>query len=264
MVNNLEEKIKEIAFESGADVVGFGPASPWEYIVGYRHHQPRGQSPVEVLPTSKSLVSIGLQRLDTYWDDGPVRLRVISGRQEQQVLNQILYRVGRFLHTLKFDAFPIIADYAIDVEEVKKDPSYRNVWHGTISDQYAAVQAGLAVIGKNHLALSPEFGPRVRFGTILTSAELSPTPMLNEDFCENCDLCEQACPEVLKEYEYFNPVACIGRTTRVGVTVPGQRYKVCPGECLGVCPVGSRRLPLPSNPSGPGVIMSKGGKRSQK
>jgi len=54
--------------------------------------------------------------------------------------------------------------------------------------------AGLGVIGKNRLLITKEFGPRVRLGAILTSAELDPGEPLNQDLCGDCELCIKSCP----------------------------------------------------------------------
>ena len=55
--------------------------------------------------------------------------------------------------------------------------------------------AGLGVIGKNNLLVTPEFGTRVRLRGIFMEAELSPTGPLDFDPCNGCDRpCHKACP----------------------------------------------------------------------
>lgn len=61
----------------------------------------------------------------------------------------------------------------------------------------AAVLAGLGIIGRNNLLLHPEWGPRIRFRSVLLEGELEPTPII-ENFspCKTCDLrCHNACPQ---------------------------------------------------------------------
>lgn len=66
----------------------------------------------------------------------------------------------------------------------------------------AAVQAGLGWQGKNTLLISAEYGPRVRLGAVLTSAELEPDERFKEDLCGDCVICVSACPtKALKPYE---------------------------------------------------------------
>jgi len=55
--------------------------------------------------------------------------------------------------------------------------------------------AGLGVIGKNNLLVTPEFGTRVRLRGIFTEAELEPSGPIDFDPCNGCDMpCHQACP----------------------------------------------------------------------
>ena len=55
--------------------------------------------------------------------------------------------------------------------------------------------AGLGVIGKNNLLVTPEFGTRVRLRGIFMETELEPTGPLDFDPCKGCHMpCHQACP----------------------------------------------------------------------
>jgi ferredoxin len=66
----------------------------------------------------------------------------------------------------------------------------------------AASLAGLGKQGKNTLFVSSLYGPRVRLGAILTSAELESDRITVSDMCVNCDRCIRACPtKALKPYD---------------------------------------------------------------
>ncbi len=55
--------------------------------------------------------------------------------------------------------------------------------------------AGLGVIGKNNLLVTPEFGTRVRLRGMFIEAELEPTTLSGFDPCNGCDMpCHKACP----------------------------------------------------------------------
>ena len=61
----------------------------------------------------------------------------------------------------------------------------------------AAALAGLGVIGKNNLLITPEFGPRVRLRALFLDAELEPTGPIDFSPCDGCDMpCWRACPRV--------------------------------------------------------------------
>ncbi|MEJ2707198.1 MAG: hypothetical protein P8074_06255 [Anaerolineales bacterium] len=60
----------------------------------------------------------------------------------------------------------------------------------------AAVLAGIGIIGKNNLLLTPEYGPRVRLRAIFLDREFEPTGPLDFDPCSACDMpCLRACPQ---------------------------------------------------------------------
>jgi epoxyqueuosine reductase len=66
----------------------------------------------------------------------------------------------------------------------------------------AAVLAGLGRQGKNTVVISPVHGPRLRFSSVLTSAELEPDEPYTVDLCRDCDVCIRACPtKALRPYE---------------------------------------------------------------
>lgn len=84
-----------------------------------------------------------------------------------------------------------------------------------------AVQAGLGIIGKNFLVITPAFGPRVQLTTVLTTMPFLPDSLdSNFNPCKFCNICVKACPtNALKDY--FCEELCT------------KCYK-----CVLVCPVG--------------------------
>jgi epoxyqueuosine reductase QueG len=82
-----------------------------------------------------------------------------------------------------FKAYPIPASQTINDRKLE----------GTISHKLAAHLSGLGWIGKSCLLITPEYGPRVRFTTILTDALLiSGKPIKN--MCGDCSSCVDVCP----------------------------------------------------------------------
>ncbi len=59
----------------------------------------------------------------------------------------------------------------------------------------SAALAGLGVIGKHNLLITPEFGTRVRLRGIFMEAEFEPTGPIAFDPCNGCDMpCHRSCP----------------------------------------------------------------------
>jgi epoxyqueuosine reductase QueG len=66
----------------------------------------------------------------------------------------------------------------------------------TILHTAAALEAGLGEQGKHGLLINEKFGPRVRVATVTTDLELPQDKKKSigvDKFCENCQLCLDAC-----------------------------------------------------------------------
>ena len=70
---------------------------------------------------------------------------------------------------------------------------------GDVSYPMLAQKAGLGVLGKHGLLITPEFGPSLRIAAVYTDIENLPASGGNEhlwikDFCNLCNRCVQKCP----------------------------------------------------------------------
>ncbi len=117
---------------------------------------------------------------------------------------------------------------------------------GRISLRHAAQLAGLGRIGRSALLLTPEFGPRVQLGAILTDAELPGSEALQHNPCNACDLCIEHCPaDALQapvppaEYSPADIDKCTAFRREHGGRSPLGYPNSC-GLCRAVCPVGTR------------------------
>ncbi|MGD9101670.1 MAG: epoxyqueuosine reductase [Anaerolineae bacterium] len=72
----------------------------------------------------------------------------------------------------------------------------------------AAALAGLGIIGKNNLLVTPEFGPRVRLRALFLGVALTPGGPIDFDPCKGCDMpCWRACPKhAFRDGSYHRPL----------------------------------------------------------
>ncbi len=64
-----------------------------------------------------------------------------------------------------------------------------------MSVRIMGVGAGLGEMGHSKVFITPEFGPRVRLGMIMTDAELEPDPIIKPGtYCNQCGRCVKDCP----------------------------------------------------------------------
>ncbi len=60
---------------------------------------------------------------------------------------------------------------------------------------HVALEAGLGTIGHHGILITPELGPRIRMGVLLTEAPIDPTVKDEEkDYCIHCYSCIDICP----------------------------------------------------------------------
>ena len=80
--------------------------------------------------------------------------------------------------------------------------------YGGVFLKDSAALAGLGVIGKHNLLITPKFGTRVRLRGIFMEAELEPTGPIHFDPCGGCDMpCQRACPrEAFRSGSFERPL----------------------------------------------------------
>jgi epoxyqueuosine reductase len=115
-------------------------------------------------------------------------------------------------------------------------------------DRAVAVRAGIGWWGKSTMVLDPRNGPWLLLGSVVTDADLVPTPPMVRD-CGTCDACIPACPTgAIVTPGVLDASRCLAHWTQMGGLIPrelrrpmGDRIYGC-DDCLDVCPPGIKRL----------------------
>jgi epoxyqueuosine reductase len=126
-------------------------------------------------------------------------------------------------------------------------------------DREAAVRSGVGFYGKNTMVLTRRHGSWVVLGTLVTTAELEPTPPLDPG-CGSCTRCIDACPTgALDEPGVLDATRCLSYWTQVPESIP-ELYRAELGAqvygcdiCQDVCPwnrgIEQRRADLAPDPA---------------
>ncbi len=179
MIKNAE--IARFALQEGADLTGM--VSVENLMKPHPWRPPEG-----VMPEVQSVIIFALKHSDGALDSPIMRNALMDTITIYHELCRIGYRLTRFLEKK-------------GVRGVWIHPAYPVEWSletrglvGDFSLRHAAVSAGMGFIGRNNLLVTPQFGPRVRLGAVLTNARLESKAQKMERKCKDCQVCIDQCP----------------------------------------------------------------------
>jgi len=210
-MDNLTKEVMEKAIELGGDLVGIAPVERFKGA-------PLRMSPKGLLPEAKSVIVVSIHHPDATIElsgeptPHDIDSYAVQSTAMNPMLDDISFLLARFLEAKDYKALPIAAS------NIWRYRGYKDLkvnFAPDLAHRYAAVAAGLGEIGWNGLCLTPQFGPRQRFVSIITDAELVPSPMYNgEALCDRCMECVKNCPTdaFRKEVKGINEIEIGGRT----------------------------------------------------
>jgi epoxyqueuosine reductase len=126
-------------------------------------------------------------------------------------------------------------------------------------DREAAVRSGVGFYGKNTMLITRRHGSWVVLGTLVTTAEIDPTPPLTAG-CGSCTLCIDACPTgALDEPGTLDATRCLSYWTQTPEPIPAAYREELGAQvygcdiCQDVCPwnrgIERRRAGAPTDPA---------------
>lgn len=223
----FEKEIEAMLRSNGASLVGFSCVE---------------SAPSPDYPEFKYAVTIARKMSDTVIEtiDGrPTMSYFQHYRITNTKLDLLALCVVDFIEERGFRALPVAAS--------QSTPYAKGEYRGIFPHKTGALLSGLGYIGKNGLLITEEFGPRVRFATVLTDMPLkAQRPMIN-DGCGACLICKNACPAGAITGE--NYVVGAERGSVVDAKKCSDHMKtyndvgrgaVC-GICVAVCPKGKNK-----------------------
>ena len=237
---SLSREVKEHALSMlDVDLVGITRAETLA-------EAPAGFRPTDLLPGARSVIVMAVrlplgavQAVFRAYEDGLRSAQCIYGTHAYALppnyhLKFAAYGLARFLEKRGHVATPL--------------PSGPGAGGAPFSHRHAAVAAGLGEFGWSGLVVTPEFGARNRFVSVITRAELEPdAPYSGPPLCNRCNKCVDACLVGAISGTRSKSVELAGRTHEYG-WVHFAKCRVG-AEGLTTKTLGFKDLPLPDDPT---------------
>jgi epoxyqueuosine reductase QueG len=224
---NSVAELKQLALDSGADLVGVAPVERFTAA-------PEGHHPEDILQEAKSVV-VCARRIPNGTLDGPATAYHHAMGVAHTRLDFIAAQVALSIEQNGGKAIPVPAD-----EPYAHWEAERHYGRGDLSHKHAAQAAGLGRLGKNSLLITPQFGNRVHLVSVVTDVDLPGDPVLDWEPCPpGCTLCQKACPAgAIGENQQVNQALC--RAEMIVRLPKGTMIESC-RLCRKVCPTGRKK-----------------------
>jgi epoxyqueuosine reductase QueG len=245
-MKDLTTEVKEFCRGKGADLVGIVSAET------LNRKAPAGYRPKDLLEKAKVSIVLAIRWVDSLIEGLP-ETRPLYSRYMLAMMwkcDILTFEVARYLQEQGYSSMPIPNGDPYDLKDLK----------GCLSHKHAAVEAGLGEFGLNSLLLTPQYGPRQRFGQVLTEAPLQADKPRILNLCKNMiQVCGRACVKVCPMKAIPSPdlgSAVWKKIVTEGQSIDKQRcsyhqdclprmgrngYTFRCGLCISSCPVASPR-----------------------
>jgi len=233
---NLEKHMQALADSAGIDFIGTADLSSAIPFI-----KEQGGDVVDGFPLA---ISIGIRLPDPIVDMLPkrtnkavaVNYRFHAYTYINQRLDALTSQLAGFIQRAGYKVLPVPAAERCNDERLC----------AVFSHKLAAHLAGFGWIGKGCLLITPQYGPRVRWSSILTDAPIKPSGKPMDEKCGDCPDCVEICPMNAFTGRNFDPKE--PREMRYDARKCDEYFRsmknkgdlpVC-GMCLYVCPYGKK------------------------
>ena len=216
-MSRLENQIKSIAGANGAKLVGIASKQRL-------YDAPPSGNPYYLLPSTQSIISFAVTLDKKIIRDFISKRDWLSHCEERKQVARSLYKIGDrlvdFLKSEGFEALGVDINNSYRPETGAKDITEMTEFIPDFSHRYGAVAAGIGRLGWSGNLLTTDYGAMVELGTVLTSAQLEPDPLLENNPCDRCKLCTSVCPVEMISKKKTMAVSVAGITEEIAVKEP--------------------------------------------
>ena len=140
--------------------------------------------------------------LDYRFKDGK-KYRRVPYELRQKFADWLSSPSSAFVTSVKRHLVELLFEKSTEYTDWNLTPSF--------SHRYGAVAAGLGSFGWSSNVMTPEFGARVLFNTLITNAVLSSDAMMEDSPCDGCRICTRVCQVGMMHLKEKDHIAIGGR-----------------------------------------------------
>jgi len=221
-VKKLSDKVRSLAIDAGADMVGFAPVERFA-------NGPEKTRPNYYMPKAQSVVVAGIgfprsigEVWGTFAEEGalPGPYMWFGFAYLNWELSRVALKVAKMLESHGYRSLPIPPAHTLVQYRYYEHFDGWNRYLGDFSHKHAALAAGLGTFGWSNLFLTPAYGARQRFISVITEAPLEPGELMaGEKLCQPnlcAYTCVETCPIGALSKEKFQEFTMDGRIYRYG------------------------------------------------
>jgi len=234
MTDPLRMQIQDKCEQWGIPILGVASVDAWD-DPPFQPWIPEEFRPKAIYPEARSVIVIGMPVTLPVLETSPSIHYNVLYHTVNTALDQATYALSNFLNSKGQASMFIPRDGYGHISLLKERALV------FFSHRHGAYLAGLGTFGINNMILTRQFGPRVRFGAVFTTAEIEPDQPMDEGLCTRCMRCVDICPvKALGGEDYpkglTNKEACATRAQKLN-----ERFASPCGFCIKVCPIGEDR-----------------------
>jgi epoxyqueuosine reductase len=258
------QTIKNLAKDLGASLVGIASVDRFEGA-------PAGHGPLDLMPQAKSVIVAGVRIPDPVVDYDEYHVKMKEMNEELGIeasIENFYMQMGHYVEDMMLNTIATrVANYLEINHGLRSLPtpnaSHTGLGHpvmaapmGFFSQRHAAVRAGLGEFGLSGLVITPQYGPRMRYVSVITEAALDPDPLLKEKVCMRgkCGgakgpACQQKChnkaitlrPGTDLDKIFIDIPVTLDRPKCAGFTGDKAAFGCTfVGTCMRMCPIGQK------------------------
>ncbi|MFX0070578.1 MAG: hypothetical protein ACFFAO_05745 [Candidatus Hermodarchaeota archaeon] len=209
----LTKKVRKYCKKIGANIVGIADPKHFD-------RYPEKNQPERFLKDSQSVIILGIHLYDIFLD-AYFQFKKGYFQFADSIIETMCYKLKEFLFEQDFTSKVITYNPGFYLKEI-------------------SALAGLGPIGKNNLLITEEFGSQVRLRALTTTAPLEcGEPITISKYCENCNICIEACPAQAFSDGKYDREKCLSYNLS-NLKKLSDTVSIWCNVCIESCPVGKK------------------------